>query len=528
MYHTSGFNGYTGRYPLPGEDVPRTWATDPYERQTAAFTQRKSSTQPNVTRTNQMMYQPSLPLLPETNLPLDFMDCSGMPVDGPWGPNGSSSSHNTVDSSSSWMDFNDHSSSSYIEPFSPEHGSNLNSHASMSVPSSLQAHRYSHERQGSIAGTISTSFHGQHHSSEMSDGSPLGDTQHTNALGSTLAHESQRSPAWSSTDTRNAPRGQPRPEHYRLSRRPDRERPPKRMRSTSSDKPCHWLNFTLCSLWQRNHRGKPTSSDINLLCDAFDVSPDDLDQTWLMLYDGKHARNEATPRQLKARYIDAFCSVWRLACLDSSFPSELQIDSLSQLLSTSENEIREWFNQKLGSPDTDTPVDIEAEALAKYKNNQKDCLDCDKSEEDAITFNLPCRDDAKPFVCTTGCGKNFTDHKKWKRHEEKNWWQSLWLCTIRNCPKRKVNKHVFSRPDMFGTHLVSCHPDIEDVEGVKRRAKRTGFSGFSKDCVFKDCDVHFTSWKSRVDHLDFEFKSRKWSPRDWRDFDSESSDEQSD
>ncbi|MCJ1444689.1 MAG: hypothetical protein MMC23_005191 [Stictis urceolatum] len=314
-----------------------------------------------------------------------------------------------------------------------------------------------------------------------------------------------------------------------LPTREDHQRPVKRRRPPSCHSSGHWLSHTMCSLWRRDHFGSLHNSDLYFIQEAFGIAPEEMNATWCALYGDARISRQPTSPNLKPRCMDVFCSVWRLAFLDLTMPSDTQIDALSQILSADKIAVIDWFKNKAATEEGKTSADIEAEAVQKFKVNRQLCLEPEQRNANPSVFKFPVRDPTKPFGCTTGCGESFPEPGRWRKHEEKNWPQKLWCCALPDCSKRKTNKHVFFRPDTFENHLTSSHDDIpaHDIKNIKSRAKRSDFSMFPRECIFSNCDEHFTSWKHRLDHLEYEFRNRNWTTRDWRAWSNNSDDDES-
>jgi hypothetical protein len=148
------------------------------------------------------------------------------------------------------------------------------------------------------------------------------------------------------------------------------------------------------------------------------------------------------------------------------------------------------------------------------------------------------RDNTRPFQCTHKCGKTFDRKGDWRKHEEINCPQEVWLCDVdsttiwagvRICTfcevenpeinhkqqkySRKTACHdkQFSAPgrisyrkDKLRQHFKNAHPMLPYDEDDDSGHVIVG-SKFRRDCGF--CEYIFSDWKDRINHIGEHFAS---------------------
>ena len=149
----------------------------------------------------------------------------------------------------------------------------------------------------------------------------------------------------------------------------------------------------------------------------------------------------------------------------------------------------------------------------KYRHHQRRCKTKD-------TGGQILRDDDEPYACTSRCGAKFKKKDCWRRHEELNFPQMVWLCGAKDCGA------VSFRKDHFRNHVRKCHdhPKISKIELMNSRHDID--SQFDKHCIFRKCNELFSNWKDRIDHIAKELEG-PWHIVDWRDMDKETGDRES-
>ena len=122
----------------------------------------------------------------------------------------------------------------------------------------------------------------------------------------------------------------------------------------------------------------------------------------------------------------------------------------------------------------------------------------------------------KPYACTYRYGSsNFADKEGWKRHEELHCPRRLWLCPYGDCmvKARTKGKGFFTREDRFKKHLSSAHPTYQ---GNVSECMKNLDPPFETQCIFRNCDYSFISWRDRIDHVAKHFKT-PWKGTEWRE-----------
>ncbi|MCJ1387270.1 hypothetical protein MMC18_000110 [Xylographa bjoerkii] len=148
-----------------------------------------------------------------------------------------------------------------------------------------------------------------------------------------------------------------------------------------------------------------------------------------------------------------------------------------------------------------------SDVTRKYRHHQKRCNPKDVG-------GTVVRDEGEPYACTSRCGAKFKKKDCWRRHEELNFPQELWVCGINDCGAESWRK------DHFRNHIRKCH---KHTAVSKQKLEECHFdidSLFDKYCIFRRCNEYFPDWRDRIDHIAKELEG-PWDIADWRDIDNE-------
>ncbi|KAF2731579.1 hypothetical protein EJ04DRAFT_514522 [Polyplosphaeria fusca] len=250
------------------------------------------------------------------------------------------------------------------------------------------------------------------------------------------------------------------------------------------------------------------------------------------------------------------CSMWftRYAKL----PSDLDIESLSNLTGESSEAIRQWFGQMLkqGLAGHDSAYKSQT-SLTNPSHRQNlqvqphqqsfttegstgaqsvlalpECPQERKSTQSAASSPLRggkkgCsptndpellrRDETKVYQCTRKCGKKYGRKCDWKRNEEESYPSKYWICSL--CTDEGVQKvRPCFRRYHFSQHFQNLHSghDVADYE-----EKSTVFSDttFPRKCGF--CPHRFVTRQDRIDHIADHFRLDGKCMLDWVDDDED-------
>ncbi|KAI9778076.1 MAG: hypothetical protein M1839_008380 [Geoglossum umbratile] len=130
------------------------------------------------------------------------------------------------------------------------------------------------------------------------------------------------------------------------------------------------------------------------------------------------------------------------------------------------------------------------------------------------------RDNSRPFQCTSGCGSAFAKKDAWKKHEEINRPQNVWLCRQACCKDKPIQYRTFYTKQHFKQHFDHMHKATEvDFERYAHEWHFPVEGNFNRQCGFCGDIVH--SWRGRINHVADHFSGRMpGGPSDmsqWRD-----------
>jgi hypothetical protein len=258
-----------------------------------------------------------------------------------------------------------------------------------------------------------------------------------------------------------------------------------------------------------------------------------------------------------------FIQYWRTK-YPNTFPLQREINAFSDLCSLPQSFVKALLNQMLLSgnekviqhsqeqPSTKRPkTDDQSQLLNRETELTSDEIffknaitevrrrwpKCKPMLDPAILR----RDDARIYQCTLLCGKNFPKKGEWRRHEERNYPQEGWICSLdvtvvvmgyltcvycgaqdpgtdhihRNhatskpCRPKPLNAHgrIFTRKDRFRNHLEKEHPGISSLEYMNRNHLLIN-SKFPRRCGFCS-EYDFKDWPDRIQHLGDHFEHGK-------------------
>jgi hypothetical protein len=173
------------------------------------------------------------------------------------------------------------------------------------------------------------------------------------------------------------------------------------------------------------------------------------------------------------------------------------------------------------------PIFEKAVKLAKQKR-----LQCRP-----IPYHRLKRNQTRIYQCTLGCGQTFITKYEWRRHEEKNYPQDIWVCNLRStsiirgvstcsycdtkspaishvndnhqgrisCCDQRLKGRYFLRKDKFLDHFNKFHPSIDPSEQANEAHVRIN-SPFPHHCGFCD-ETQNQSWLDRCDHIVTHFEA---------------------
>ncbi|MCJ1399731.1 hypothetical protein MMC11_002933 [Xylographa trunciseda] len=128
------------------------------------------------------------------------------------------------------------------------------------------------------------------------------------------------------------------------------------------------------------------------------------------------------------------------------------------------------------------------------------------------------RQQDKPFPCTLGCGKCFSEKEYWKAHEELNHPQEIWCCRRPLCQLVPSSLKIVARKGNFKKHMEDYHNPFTITAEDFKMAHLKIDGPFPRKCPFRTCDERhqdFQDWKERIDHLAGHFRG-PWIESDWR------------
>ena len=136
------------------------------------------------------------------------------------------------------------------------------------------------------------------------------------------------------------------------------------------------------------------------------------------------------------------CQIWLLK-YPNTMPSEHQVSCLSFLFNDSFDAVRLWFQRSVSSfqkseePAFRSATSSDIDFVSTYRRNRGECNRKAKKSRRGIP-NVSGFEwiKARPYACTSGCGRLFQKKERWKRHEEINRPTRLWLCRFQECENK--------------------------------------------------------------------------------------------
>jgi hypothetical protein len=216
------------------------------------------------------------------------------------------------------------------------------------------------------------------------------------------------------------------------------------------------------------------------------------------------------------------CRLW-LKCFPGCLPKDEEIVGLHLAFHSSTELIRLWFHIHAGKKAKDGgpqgAMDPKDDVALQYQRNRKKCNEKALSRTRNGSARIIVQDERQPYACTSRCGATFDAKDCWRRHEEINFPQELWLCTIGSC-HTQPEKAVRLRRDHFRNHLRKRHgyqtTSEEDLDAFHFNIP----SLFDRRCILRKCGKRFRTWRERIDHVAKELEA-PWTISEWRDTDED-------
>lgn len=220
-----------------------------------------------------------------------------------------------------------------------------------------------------------------------------------------------------------------------------------------------------------------------------------------------------------SRAASGACKHW-FESFQGMLPSHDQMHALHVAYCAPLDLIKQWFHRHRGMEDRTAGQgrvsSTVPDATLDYRHNRRKCIR-KLSRGNGLAQSIV-RDEKSPYVCTSRCGKKFKAKDSWRKHEEINFHQELWLCSIGPCSSKPIKARVRLRKDHFRSHL-SKHHDCKNVLDAELRKYHIHVDSiFDRHCIFQDCEEHFNNWRERIDHIAKEFES-PWDMSQWKSTD---------
>ena len=268
-----------------------------------------------------------------------------------------------------------------------------------------------------------------------------------------------------------------------------------------------------CGLWKLQNPGKRPPEHVikglSCICkDSLEVVKN-IFETSERTYDDRQTPNILTT---------SACELWKLMNPDEK-PTQSQVTVLSMTFGDSPKSLSDWFIRNPSSrPNfedsgnctmTQTRTSSDSEIASKWRHNRKYC--CRKSGQQATVRKNPQR----KYICTSFCGSTFDSKESWKKHEQNNRVQELWLCGVAPC-HQSPEKFGWSRKDQLSNHIKKQHPGHHEIQGhgIKIQANVRG------NCLWRECDETFHHFEGFLQHTAEHFDT-DWVITDLRDADEE-------
>ena len=126
----------------------------------------------------------------------------------------------------------------------------------------------------------------------------------------------------------------------------------------------------------------------------------------------------------------------------------------------------------------------------------------------------------EPYQCTLKCGYSTKSRNAWKRHEEQNYPQEGWVCTLEACRNQPLTVPtlrggIFYQKHHALRHYKTQHPNFSPIQHTARLEMGHFFiaSSYPKQCGF--CIHQFVSWEERINHIAQHFRNSR-SMLEWQ------------
>ncbi|KAG8530691.1 uncharacterized protein KY384_004046 [Bacidia gigantensis] len=282
-----------------------------------------------------------------------------------------------------------------------------------------------------------------------------------------------------------------------------------------------------CALWIVKHPGTvPSEHTISCLCHAFQSDFKMLHRWFsanVVVCDNHHNLNGIENNRGSEDLTRNACNLWQLNNPGVK-PSNHIISCISHAFSSSAKTVEDWFGlnfettcstQDSGYQSLTSTME-DSDVAARYRKNRGKCnRKVMKSAGKGNNCVVVERDPERPYACTSRCGKTFRKKDAWKRHEEINRLQKLWICQYGHCQYKPEKKRLYSRQDRFRKHLRDEHPDTRPSHQNMRRCIFPIESNFDKRCIISGCNEKFSGWNARINHIAKHMQG-PWTAADWR------------
>ena len=218
-------------------------------------------------------------------------------------------------------------------------------------------------------------------------------------------------------------------------------------------------------------------------------------------------------------FTEAACELWKLNHPNEE-PHKFQTTMLNRLYSSSPGSVSNWFTRKQENPPsfndsghgtmTQTTTSMDRDMISSGRCNRKKC-----HPERDLQSNLQ-KDTKKKYMCTSLCGKKFSNNDNWKKHERNNRMQDLWPCDYAEC-RQNTTDNVWSRKDELLNHVRVRHSDPK--ASYKPRCLKIP-ANVRGNCLWRNCPRIFADFEDFLRHMLEHFDS-DWVAADLRDMDDE-------
>ncbi|MCJ1295977.1 hypothetical protein MMC34_007542 [Xylographa carneopallida] len=277
--------------------------------------------------------------------------------------------------------------------------------------------------------------------------------------------------------------------------------------------------FAACHLWLSTHPNQhPPEYVISGLAFAFLV-PFDRIRQWFR-FQLRDALQSSTPTSQTPPKIlrndppssvaIAACHIW-LSTRLNVMPADHVIFALSLAFDSSFDSLCDWFRTQL-KPYSQVRIPLDCSSAFSYRTNQHKC-NRDNYDDGTMYFT---REKEKPYACTSRCGRNFRTKDDWRKHEEINYPQRIWLCKLPGCAAKSQEKRVKFRKEHFKKHLELCHNGETLDQDEVAESCVTIDSIFDRECLFHGCHTMLHTWKDRINHIAKHFSTQSWTSSEWR------------